>query len=52
MAQQTPPQDGNYIILEGAAWLSRLFGLIMVGIALAVGSKTASSLPLVACAEK
>ena len=42
MAQQTPPQNGNYIILEGAAWLGRLLGLIIVGIALAVSSKAAA----------
>ena len=42
MAQQTPPQDGNYVILEGAAWLGRLLGLIIVGIALAVSSKAAA----------
>ena len=45
MAQQTPPQNGNYIILEGAAWLGRLLGLIIVAIALAISSKAAADAP-------
>ena len=42
MAEQGPPPDrlGNYVTLE-VAWLGRLLGLIIVGMALAVSSKAA-----------
>ena len=44
MAEQGPPPDrmGNYVTLEGATWLARLLGLIIVGMALAVSSKAAN----------
>ena len=43
MSEQGPPRDrsSNYLIAEGATWLGRLLGLVIVGIALAVSSNAA-----------
>ena len=43
MSQQSPSGDrsSSYVITEGATWLGRLLGLVIVGIALAVSSNAA-----------
>ena len=44
MEQQQPSRDrpSNYVTREGAAWLGRLLGLIIVAMALVVSSKVAA----------
>ena len=43
MSEQGSPRgrSSSYLIVEGATWLGRLLGLVIVGIALAVSSNAA-----------
>ena len=38
----TPNSPSSYVTLEGATWLGRILGLVIVGIALAVSSNAAA----------